>query len=55
MATLSEDQRALMLLVVVEGKSYREAADTLNIPIGTVMSRIARARRVIDGIVNDTE
>lgn len=52
-ATLSEDQRALMLLVVVEGKSYREAAETLDIPIGTVMSRIARARRAIDGIVND--
>jgi RNA polymerase sigma-70 factor, ECF subfamily len=55
MAALSEDQRALMLLVVVEGKSYREAAETLDIPIGTVMSRIARARRAIDGIVNDAE
>jgi RNA polymerase sigma-70 factor, ECF subfamily len=53
MAKLSEDQRALMLLVVVEGKSYREAAEALDIPIGTVMSRIARARRAIDGIVND--
>jgi RNA polymerase sigma-70 factor, ECF subfamily len=52
---LSEDQRALMLLVVVDGKSYREAAETLHIPIGTVMSRIARARRAIDGIVNDAE
>lgn len=55
MTKLSEDQRALMLLVVVEGKSYREAAEALHIPIGTVMSRIARARRVIDGIVNDAE
>jgi RNA polymerase sigma-70 factor, ECF subfamily len=53
MATLTEDQRALMMLVVVDGKSYREAAATLDIPIGTVMSRIARARRTIDGIVNE--
>lgn len=53
MAKLSEEQRALMLLVVVDGKSYREAAETLDIPIGTVMSRIARARRAIDGFVND--
>jgi RNA polymerase sigma-70 factor, ECF subfamily len=53
LAKLSEDQRALMMLVVVEGKSYREAAAALDIPIGTVMSRIARARRAIDGIIND--
>ena len=53
MAKLSDDQRALMMLVVVEGQSYREAADTLHIPIGTVMSRIARARRTIDEIVNE--
>ena len=55
MAKLSKDQQALMVLVVVEGKSYREAAEILDIPIGTVMSRIARARRAIDGIVNDAE
>lgn len=41
---LPEDQRAVLLLVTVEGMSYREAADTLAIPIGTVMSRLARAR-----------
>lgn len=53
--TLSDEQRDLMRLVVVEGKSYREAAEMLNIPIGTVMSRLARARRAIDGIVNNVE
>lgn len=36
--------KQVMLLVYVEGFSYQEAADILNIPIGTVMSRIARAR-----------
>lgn len=54
MATLTEDQRALVMLVIVEGKSYREAADKLNIPIGTVMSRIARARQTITLAVNST-
>ncbi len=43
-ARLSPDQRALLLLVSVEGFSYREAADMLGLPIGTVMSRLSRAR-----------
>jgi RNA polymerase sigma-70 factor, ECF subfamily len=44
---LPEAQRAVMLLVAVEGLSYREAASVLDIPIGTVMSRLARARQTI--------
>ena len=44
MATLPEDQRAVLVLVCVEGQSYKEAAVALDIPIGTVMSRLARAR-----------
>ena len=47
MARLPDDQRALMALVVIDGQSYKEAAATLDIPIGTVMSRIARARASI--------
>jgi RNA polymerase sigma-70 factor (ECF subfamily) len=43
-ARLPAEQRALLLLVAVEGFSYREAADTLGVPIGTVMSRLSRAR-----------
>lgn len=49
---LPDEQRILMALVVLDGKSYREAADMLDIPIGTVMSRIARARRAIDTHLN---
>jgi RNA polymerase sigma-70 factor (ECF subfamily) len=41
---LPEEQRVVMMLVCVEGQTYKEAADTLGIPIGTVMSRLARAR-----------
>lgn len=44
---LPEAQRTVMLLVAVEGFSYREAADVLGVPIGTIMSRLARARSTI--------
>jgi RNA polymerase sigma-70 factor (ECF subfamily) len=41
---LPADQRAVLLLVAVEDMSYEEAAKVLGIPIGTVMSRLSRAR-----------
>jgi RNA polymerase sigma-70 factor (ECF subfamily) len=41
---LPPDQREVLLLVVLEDMSYDEAAGALGIPIGTVMSRLARAR-----------
>jgi RNA polymerase sigma factor (sigma-70 family) len=41
---LSADHRQILLLVGLEGLSYRDIADELDIPIGTVMSRLARAR-----------
>jgi len=44
MLTLPEDQRAVLHLVCVAGLSYAEAAQTLEIPQGTVMSRLSRAR-----------
>jgi RNA polymerase sigma-70 factor (ECF subfamily) len=44
---LADDQRQALLLVVLEGFSYREVADVQGVPIGTVMSRLARAREQI--------
>ncbi|MEQ8802955.1 MAG: sigma-70 family RNA polymerase sigma factor [Haliea sp.] len=41
---LPPEQRLALTLVAVEGKSYAEAADILEVPVGTIMSRIARAR-----------
>ncbi|MGQ0675805.1 MAG: RNA polymerase sigma factor [Rhodospirillales bacterium] len=43
-AKLAPEQREILLLVAVEGVSYKEAAEILDIPIGTVMSRLARGR-----------
>ena len=44
---LAEDQRSALLLVVLEGLTYREVAEVQGVPIGTVMSRLARARMQI--------
>lgn len=46
-ARLTTEQRALLLLVSVEGLSYKEAAQALDVPIGTVMSRLSRARAAL--------
>jgi RNA polymerase sigma-70 factor (ECF subfamily) len=47
MARLPDEQRAVLLLVCIDGRSYKEAADALAIPIGTVMSRLSRARAAL--------
>ncbi|MBL8345502.1 MAG: sigma-70 family RNA polymerase sigma factor [Rubrivivax sp.] len=47
LARLSPEQREPLVLVCVEQLSYAEVAETLRIPIGTVMSRVCRARQVL--------
>ena len=48
---LNDNQRTVVLLVCVEGRSYTEAADILGWPMGTVMSRLARARVALHDFV----
>ncbi|RWX79377.1 RNA polymerase sigma factor [Neorhizobium lilium] len=45
--TLPGEAHAVLMLVVVEGHSYQDVADMLDIPVGTVMSRLSRARRAL--------
>src|SRR5689334_14832033 len=44
---LPEEQREVLALVAIAGMAYRDAAEALSIPIGTVMSRLARARAAL--------
>lgn len=52
---LPEEQREALLLVSVEGLSYREAAGILDIPIGTLMSRLARGRGALRNAISRPE
>jgi RNA polymerase sigma-70 factor (ECF subfamily) len=47
-AELPEAQRLVVARVLVDGQSYAEAAENLDIPIGTLMSRLSRARRALE-------
>ena len=51
---LGDDQRAVVGLVLVEGLSYQEAAGVLSIPVGTLTSRLARAREALQGMLGGT-
>lgn len=52
MNQLPDEQRSIVALVAVQGMSYKEVAETLNIPTGTVMSRLARARVALASLLN---
>src|SRR5215469_1248212 len=49
---LAEEQRAVILLVGLEGMSYETAAEILGVPIGTVRSRLSRGREALRGLMS---
>lgn len=52
-AALPDELRAVVGLVIVDGLSYKEAAASLEVPIGTVMSRLSRARARLARLLDD--
>jgi RNA polymerase sigma-70 factor (ECF subfamily) len=52
---LPDDQREVIGLVLIEGLSYREAAQIIDVPIGTVTSRLARGREALQAMLGDIE
>lgn len=55
MSEMSEEQREVLMLVGVNGMKYRDAAEALGLPIGTVMSRLARARQNLSAMLGYNE
>jgi RNA polymerase sigma-70 factor (ECF subfamily) len=51
LARLPEDQRLAVSLVLVEGLAYKDAADVLEVPIGTLTSRLARGREALQAML----
>ena len=51
MARLPEEQRMAIALVLVEGLSYKDAAESLGIPMGTLTSRLARGREALQALL----
>jgi RNA polymerase sigma-70 factor, ECF subfamily len=52
MGQLPANQRTVLILVCVDGLSYKEAAQVLGIPLGTLMSRLSRARQDLHGRIS---
>lgn len=52
---LPEEQRLAVALVLIEGLSYKEAAHVMEVPIGTVTSRLARARETLQSLLGAAE
>lgn len=51
---LPEEQRLVLTLVSIDGRSYKEAAQILDVPVGTITSRLARARRRLYEVAYET-
>src|SRR5213082_3890144 len=54
LARLPEEQRAAVALVLIEGLSYKEAAHVMEVPIGTLTSRLARGREALQEMLGES-
>jgi RNA polymerase sigma-70 factor (ECF subfamily) len=54
LSRLPEEQRAAVALVLIEGLSYKEAAHVMEVPIGTLTSRLARGREALQAMLGET-
>ena len=52
---LSEEHREILLLVGIEGLTYEEAALVLDVPVGTVRSRLSRARKTLNELLESDD
>jgi len=55
LASLPEEQRSAVALVLIEGLSYKEAAYALGVPVGTLTSRLARGRDALQRLLGEPE
>jgi RNA polymerase sigma-70 factor (ECF subfamily) len=55
MERLPDEQREVIGLVLIEGLSYREAAELIGVPVGTVTSRLARGREALQTMLGEAE
>jgi RNA polymerase sigma-70 factor, ECF subfamily len=55
MERLPDEQREVIGLVLIEGLSYREAADIIGVPVGTITSRLARGREALQNMLGGSE
>ncbi len=55
MQRLTDKDRLVISLVCIEGMSYKDAAQTMQVPVGTVMSRLARARKKLYDLVHQPQ
>jgi RNA polymerase sigma-70 factor, ECF subfamily len=53
LARLPDEQRLAVGLVLVEGLSYKEAAEIMEVPVGTLTSRLARGREALERLLSD--
>lgn len=53
MKQLSDDHRDVLVMVCIQGMQYQEVADIMDVPLGTIRSRLSRAREQLSGLLGE--